>query len=372
MLRIVAEPTAAAMAYDGVDLSTDQALAVYDLGAGTFDVSLLIASDGVVEVVAINGDTTLGGDDFDERIVSYLIDYIRQTNQVDLSRDLSARVRLKEAAEKAKIALSGIETVNIYVPFLYSNAGAVCHLDFELTRTQFAEMTADLVKKTIEYCRAAQKDAGNGWRTYVDSFELLLVGLSTKIPHVRQAVQDLFDVEPRRGIDPDEAVALGVAIQAGVISHSVNNVLLLDVAPKTLGIEGEGGVMIPIIERNTTIPTQKSETLSTMRDIQTSVIIHILQGESGHAHENVSLGKLLVVGVSPAPRGIPQIEVTFNIDQNGTLEVTATDKATRGTTRKTIHYKHPAESNAALDEDHEIDKLNLPIVLPKKDEATNS
>jgi len=324
VLRMVAEPTAASLAY-GWGQTYLRTVAVYDLGGGTFDISLLGLEIGVFEVKAVSGNTSLGGDDFDDRIVDYLIEEFQKRHSIDLSSDSAARVRLKEAAERAKIALSGLETVNVYVPYIYADAGGVKHLDVDLTRSKFNALTDDLVEETIKRCRQALEDARMK-TSEVD--ELVLVGLSTKIPLVRQSVSKLFGKEPRRGVDPDEAVALGAAIQAGVLSGEVTEVLLLDVMPLTLSIETLGGVATPLIERNTTIPTKKSQIFSTAADMQISVEIKVVQGERPMAADNKLLGNFILDGIPPAPRGIPQIEVTFDIDADGILNVSAQDKAT--------------------------------------------
>lgn len=333
-LRMIAEPTAAALAY-GLDAQYDRTVAVYDLGGGTFDISLLDLGDRVFEVRAVNGDTSLGGDDFDEKIVNYLIETFRKQHLIDLSSDTVARVRLKEAAERAKVTLSGLETTNIYIPYIYADKNGVKHLDINLDRSKFKELTSELVQKTIACCEKSLIDAKVASRKddlFIfhpkDDFELVLVGLSTKIPLIKQSVTNLFGVEPRRGVDPDEAVALGAAIQAGVFDAHIRDLLLLDVIPFTLSIETLGRVATPIIERNTTIPTKRSQIFSTDADNQTALQIHIVQGEHPLVTDNENLGQFILEGIPPAPSGIPQIEVTLDIDANSILHITARDKAT--------------------------------------------
>jgi molecular chaperone DnaK len=344
VLRIINEPTAAALAY-GED-STNEKIMIYDLGGGTFDVSILEIADGVFEVLATNGDTRLGGDDFDERIINYLVDEFKKDNGIDLRSDKMALQRLKEAAEKAKIELSGVMTSNINLPFITADASGPKHLDVTLTRAKFDELTADLVERTMKPARQALKDAG------LEAGQLskvLLVGGSTRIPAVQEAVKKLTGKDPHKGINPDECVAVGAAIQAGVLGGDVKDVLLLDVTPLSLGIETLGGVFTKLIERNTTIPTKKSQIFSTAADNQSSVEVHVLQGEREMAAYNKTLGRFTLSGIAPAPRGIPQIEVTFDIDANGIVNVSAKDLGTGKEQKVTI----TASTNLS---DDEIDK----------------
>ena len=322
--RIINEPTAAALAY-GVDKENDQKIMVYDLGGGTFDVSIIEMGDGVTEVLATNGDTHLGGDDFDQRVIDWMADDFQKENGIDLRKDKMAAQRLKEAAEKAKIELSSATSTNINLPFITADATGPKHLDMTLTRAQFDALTSDLVERTMTPVRKALQDAG---LKASDLSKVLLVGGSTRIPAVQEAVKKELGCEPFKGINPDECVAVGAAIQGGVLQGDVKGLLLLDVTPLSLGIETLGGVCTKIIDRNTTIPTKKSQVFSTAADNQPSVEVNVLQGEREFARDNKSLGTFHLDGIAPAPRGVPQIEVTFDIDANGIVNVSAKDLGT--------------------------------------------
>ncbi len=322
--RIINEPTAAALAY-GLDKEQEQKIMVYDLGGGTFDVSILEIGDGIVEVLATAGDTRLGGDDFDQRIMDYLVAEFKKTEGIDLTRDRSAMQRLREAAEKAKIELSGMTTTAINLPYITADANGPKHMDVTLSRAKFNELTADLVERTMKPVRQAMSDAG---LKPSDLHKVLLVGGSTRIPAVQEAVKGITGAEGFKGINPDECVALGAAIQGGVLTGDVKDVVLLDVTPLSLGIETMGGVFTRLIDRNTTIPTRKSQIFSTAADGQTSVEVHVLQGEREMAAYNKTLGRFQLGGIAPAPRGVPQIEVSFDIDANGIVKVSAKDLGT--------------------------------------------
>lgn len=344
VLRIINEPTAAALSY-GIDKESDKAqkVLIYDLGGGTFDVSILELGDGVFEVLATNGNTRLGGDDFDKKVMDWIVTEFKNANGVDLSKDKMAMQRVKEAAEKAKIELSGMTKTNINLPFITVGANGPLHIDMDLTKAKFDDMTADLVKATVQPTMQALKDAG---LKASDIAKVVLVGGSTRIPAVVDAVRNLTGKEPYKGINPDECVALGAAIQGGVLAGDVKDVLLLDVTPLSLGIETMGGVFTKLIDRNTTIPTKKSQIFSTAADNQTSVDIHVLQGERAMAADNKTLGRFELTGIPPAMRGIPQIEVIFDIDANGIVSVQAVDKGTNKSANITI----TASSNLSEDE----------------------
>lgn len=346
VLRIINEPTAAALAY-GLDKEDEQTILVFDLGGGTFDVSILELGDGVFEVKATSGNNRLGGDDFDQRIIDYLATEFKKETGIDLRNDKMAMQRLKEAAEKAKIELSGVATSNINLPFISADADGPKHLDINLTRAKFDEMTVDLVEKTMVPTRQALSDAG---LQPSDINKILLVGGSTRIPAVQEAIRKFLGKEAHKGINPDECVAIGAAIQAGVLAGEVKDVLLLDVTPLSLGIETLGGVTTKLIERNTTIPTSKSQIFSTAADNQTSVEIHVLQGERSMAADNKTIGRFTLTGIPPAPRGVPQIEVKFDIDVNGIVNVSAKDMGTGKEQSMTITASTKLE-------DDEIDRM---------------
>ena len=346
VMRIVNEPTAAALAY-GLDKKKEELIAVYDFGGGTFDISILEVGDGVVEVKSTNGDTHLGGDNLDQRIIEWIVTEFRKEEGIDLSKDRMALQRLRESAEKAKMELSTVAETEINLPFISADQTGPKHLVKKLTRAKFEQLVDDLLQRTVGPTRQALADAGVS-ATQID--EVVLVGGSTRVPKVQQIVKELFNKEPHKGVNPDEVVAVGAAVQAGVLAGDVKDLLLLDVTPLSLGIETLGGVMTALISRNTTIPTRKSETFSTAADSQTSVEVHVLQGERPLARDNRTLGRFQLTGIPAAPRGVPQIDVTFDIDANGIVNVTAKDKATHKEQKITI------TSSSGLAKD-EVDRM---------------
>src|SRR3981081_1982719 len=344
VLRIINEPTAASLAYGLDKQGKDEVIAVYDLGGGTFDISILSVGEGVFEVKATNGDTFLGGDDFDQRIIDWIVDEFKKNQGIDLRQDRMAPQRLKEAEEKAKIELSSTQTTEVNLPFITADASGPKHLSLNLTRAKLEQLVGDLGERTKGPVQQALKDAG---LSPSEINEVVLVGGQTRMPAIQQMVKQVFGKDPHKGVNPDEVVAIGAAIQAGVLKGEVKDILLLDVTPLTLGVETYGGVMTPMIPRNTTIPTSKTETYTTAADAQTSVEVHIMQGERPMATDNKSLGRFILDGILPAPRGVPQVEVTFDIDANGILNVSAKDKAT-GKEQKIVIQSSSGLSDAEI------------------------
>ena len=370
VLRVVAEPTASALAY-GLDKSDEHTIMVFDLGGGTFDVSILELDEGVFEVKATSGNNRLGGTDFDKRITDYLVTEFKKSNGIDLSKDNTAMQRLKDASEQAKIELSTVMKTKINIPYITADASGPKHLDIELTRAKFDELTADLVQACVGPVRKAIEDSG---KKISEIDKVLLVGGSTRIPAVQKAVKDILGKDPDKSIDPDKVVAMGAAIQAAILSGDVKDVLLLDVTPLTLGIETLGGVLTPLIERNTTIPTRKSQIFSTAADNQSSVEIHVLQGERAKAVDNITLGKFQLVGIPPAPRGVPQIEVSFDIDSDGIVAVSAKDMGTGQTqsikiTSQTSLSDAEIEAKVREAQEHEAEDKALKEQIQTKNEA---
>lgn len=373
VLRIINEPTASSLAY-GMDKKQDQVIAVYDLGGGTFDISILDVGDGVFQVRSTSGDTFLGGDDFDQRIIDYIADEFKRENQIDLRQDRQALQRLKEVSEKAKIELSSMMQTEINLPYITADASGPKHLVMTITRAKLEQLTADLVERSMGPVRQALKDAELS-PSQID--EVVLVGGMTRMPAVQEAVRKLFGKAPHKGVNPDEVVAVGAAIQAGVLGGDVKDILLLDVTPLTLSVETLGGVASPMIERNTTIPTRKSQIYSTAADNQSQVEIHVLQGERPMASDNKSLGRFILDGIPPAPRGVPQVEVTFDIDANGILKVTAQDKATGKSQDITITASSGLSDNEVERmrkeaEEHAADDLRKKELIEARNSADNA
>jgi len=373
VLRIINEPTASSLAY-GLDKKKDESIAVYDLGGGTFDISILDVGDGVFQVRSTNGDTFLGGDDFDQKIIDYIADEFKKENGIDLRKDRQSLQRLKEAAEKAKIELSSMMQTEINLPYITADASGPKHLVMTLTRSKLEQLTADLVERSITPVRQALKDASIETS---EVNEVILVGGMTRMPAVQEAVRKVFNKEPHKGVNPDEVVAIGAAIQGGVLGGEVKDILLLDVTPLTLSIETLGGVATPLIERNTTIPTRKSQVFSTASDNQNQVEIHVIQGERPMAVDNKSLGKFILDGIPPAPRGVPQIEVIFDIDANGILKVTAQDKATGRSQNITITAssglsKEEIEQMRKEAEAHAAEDLHRKELIEVRNNADNA